>query len=115
MITAWISLAQGTNGITCEKVNHNGKFPLFVRALPFVGNRISALDIIKYVIVIAAQKWGSKVNQSDVEKTRLAKEEILGSIMGSFSAVFPLISGILDPFCAISQPLQLDYQHAKGF
>ena len=102
MITAWISLAQGTNGITCEKVNENGKFPLFVRALPFVGNRISALDIIKYVIVIAAQKWGSKAYQSGVEKTRLAKKEIRGANAGSFSAVFSLISNILDPFCLVS-------------
>jgi len=115
MITAWISLTQGTNGITCEKVNHNGKFFLFVRVLLFVGNRISALDIIKYVIVIAAQKWDGKVNQSDVEKTRLAEKEILGSNTGSFSTVFPLISDILDPLCAISQPIQLDYQRAKGF
>lgn len=68
-----------------------------------------------YGIVIAAQKWGSKAYQSGVEKTRLAKKEVLGSNTGSFSTIFPLISGILDPFCAISQPLQLDYQHAKGF
>jgi len=68
-----------------------------------------------YVIVIAAQKWGSKAYQGDVEKTGLAEKEVLGSNTGSFSAVFPRISGILDPFCAISQPIQLDYQHAKGF
>jgi hypothetical protein len=68
-----------------------------------------------YVIVIAAQKWGSKVNQSDVEKTRLAEKRILGSNTGSFSAAFPLISDILDTFCAISQPIQLDYQRAQGF
>jgi len=68
-----------------------------------------------YVIVIAAQKWGSKAYQSDVEKTRLAKKKVLGSNMGSFSAVFSLISNILDPFCLVSQPIQLDYHRAKGF
>ncbi len=75
---------------------------LFVRALLFVDNRISALDIINYVIVTVAQKWGSKAYQSDVEKTRLAEKEVLGSRMGSFSTVFPFISGILGPLCAIS-------------